>query len=351
MAFPDKPRVNLEDLQERILASEDPRGFLRRYPEGAIFDEIQNVPDLLSQIQVEIDSRPAEGRFILTGSNQGSLRAGIGQTLAGRTAIAELFPFTISELDGPYSPLDVDKLIQTGFYPRIWDKNLDAAEALSFYVATYVERDLRSVQAIQDLGRFQKFLALCAGRTGQLLNVASLAGDAGISPNTARDWISILEAGFIVFQLRPWHENMGKRLVKMSKLYFWDVGLASWLLGNSTPAHVATHPLRGSLFENLIIADTLKRERHRAGKRSFFFYRDSHGNEADLAIVDGPLVDLVEIKAGETVHPELWKHLPHIRSAMGRAGGDYVVHGGTGDWETMGVHVRGWREWMLRKDD
>jgi predicted AAA+ superfamily ATPase len=158
-----------------------------------------------------------------------------------------------------------------GFLPRIWDKSLDPAEALAFYIATYVERDLRAVHAIKDLSRFQRFLTLCAGRTGQLLNAASLASDVGVSPHTIDDWISLLQAGFIVFLLRPWHENLGKRLVKAPKLYFWDVGLAAWLLGNRSASHIAVHPLRGSLFENFVIADTIKRESHRSGGRAFNF--------------------------------------------------------------------------------
>ena len=186
LAFPDKPYVNLEDAQERVFAGNDPRGFLRRFPDGAIIDEIQNAPNLLSQILTEIDANPGEGRYILTGSNQAALREGISQTLAGRIAIAHLYPFTLSELEGYYSVSGMDQVLHTGFYPRIWDKKLDPAEALSFYVATYVERDLRSFQAIKDMNRFQNFLMLCAGRVGQLLNMASLAADAGLSPNTAK---------------------------------------------------------------------------------------------------------------------------------------------------------------------
>ncbi|OHE58393.1 MAG: hypothetical protein A2413_12945 [Treponema sp. RIFOXYC1_FULL_61_9] len=343
-AFPDKRYVNLEDAQERVFAESDPRGFLSRFPDGAIIDEIQNAPGLLSQVQTEIDAGRGDGRFILTGSNQASLRAGISQTLAGRTAIGQLYPFTLSELEGFFPTRDVNSLLNSGFYPRIWDKALDPAEALAFYAATYIERDLRSVQAIQDIGRFQKFMMLCAGRVGQLLNMASLAADAGVSPNTVKDWISKLEEGFIVFLLQPWHENIGKRLVKAPKLYFWDVGLASWFLGNRSPVHVAAHPLRGSLFENLVIADTLKRERHRSGQRGFYFFRDNHGLEVDLMISDGPSIDLVEIKSGETAHPDLWRRLPFVRKAIDRPGNDIVVYGGDGAWETRGVHVCGWKE-------
>ncbi len=347
LAFSDKPYVNLEDAQERALAENDPKGFLRRFPDGAIIDEIQAVPGLLSQIQADIDANKGEGRFILTGSNQASLRAGISQTLAGRTAIGQLYPFTMSELEGHFPVNGSDTLLHAGFYPRVWDKALDPAEAQAFHVATYVERDLRSFQAIKDLSRFQRFLVLCAGRVGQLLNMASLAADAGVSPNTVKDWISILEAGFIVFLLQPWHGNTSKRLVKAPKLFFWDVGLASWFLGNRNPVHVAAHPLRGSLFENLVIADTLKREHHLAGTRGFHFYRDNHGQEVDLVITDGPSMDLIEIKSGQTAHPDLWKQLPLVRKAVGRTGCDHVVHGGEGQWDTHGVRIHGWREWMI----
>lgn len=339
--------VHREDAQERSFAEYDPRGFLSRFPDGAIIDEIQAVPSLLAQIQVEIDAGQGEGRFLLTGSNQAALRSGISQTLAGRTAIGVLYPFTLSELSPAFSVETIDDLIHSGFYPRIWDKSLDPADALSFYLSTYIERDLRAIQSIKDMNRFQTFLTLCAGRVGQLLNMASIASDVGVSPNTVKDWISILEAGFIVFLLKPWHQNIGKRLVKAPKLYFWDVGLASLLLGNKTPSHVSVHPLRGSLFENMVIADTLKRDAHRAGRRDFFFYRDNHGVEADLLIADGPAMDLVEIKSAQTAYPELWKPLPGIRERLGRPGRDRVVFGGAGRFPMRGVEVFGWKEWML----
>lgn len=345
-AFPDKRYVNLEDAQERSFAEYDPRGFLSRFPDGAIIDEIQVVPRILAQIQAEIDAGQGEGRFILTGSNQAALRSGISQTLAGRTAIGVLYPFTYSELCPAFSVDSVDGLIHTGFYPRIWDKSLDPVDALSFYLSTYVGRDLRAIQSIKDMSRFQTFLTLCAGRVGQLLNMASLASDVGVSPNTVKDWISILEAGFIVFLLRPWYENIGKRLVKAPKLYFWDIGLASLLMGNKNPSHVAVHPLRGPLFENLVIADTLKRDAHRVGHRNFFFYRDNHGVEVDLLIADGPRTDLVEIKSAQTAYPEMWKQIPSVREQIGRPGSDRVVFGGTGRFPMRGVEIFGWREWM-----
>jgi len=345
--FPDKPYINLEDLQERSFAMEDPRGFLSRFPTGAILDEIQRLPQIMGQIQVTVDTDPAPGRFILTGSNQLALSQGISQSLAGRTAIGELYPFTLAEISQQSQGLSYEELLWKGFYPRIWDRNLDPTEALSFYLSTYVERDLRQVLAVKDLGRFQTFLQLAAGRVGQLLNVNALASDVGVAPNTLKDWIAVLEAGFILFRLPPYHANLGKRLTKSPKIYFWDVGLAAWLMGIREDSQIPTHPLRGQLFENLIIADRLKASRHSGQKQDFWFYRDSQGLEIDLITSHGQELCLREIKSGRTLASGSLSSLKKVLALLPGKHQGHLIYGGEGSWNQSDVKIQGWREALM----
>ena len=311
-AFPDKPYANLEWPDTRQFAVNDPRGFLSQYPDGAVLDEIQRAPDLVSYIQPMVDEDQREGRFILTGSQQFEVSNTINQSLAGRTALVKLLPFTLEELQAATALPDIDNLILHGFYPRIWDKQLDPTQALGDYFETYIQRDLRQLISIKDLTVFERFLRLCAGRVGQLLNTSSLASDTGVSHTTARNWLAILEASYILFLLPPYHRNVGKRLVKSPKLYFYDVGLAAFLLGLENARQVSRDPLRGNLFENMVIVEALK-SRFNLGKRSnLYFYRDGKGNEVDLLMVDGREIFPIEIKAGMTITGEYFKGLNHI---------------------------------------
>lgn len=324
-AFPKKPYVNLEPLDARKFANEDPRAFLRQYPEGAILDEIQQAPDLLSYIQPLVDGDKKEGMFILTGSRQFEVMEAVSQTLAGRTALLKLLPFSIPELGKKHSSMLADDFIFTGFYPRIYDRKLAPAQMLADYFATYVERDLRKIVNIKDLNIFEKFVRLCAGRTGQLLNLQSLASDTGISHTTARAWLSALEASYIVFLLQPLHENISKRLIKSPKLYFYDVGLASFLIGIENARQVATHPLRGSLFENLVVMEVIKHRLNSAAVVNLSFFRDSAGNEVDLVLSRGQHVFPIEIKAGETVNDEYFRNLIKFTRLFPKAGSDGAV--------------------------
>lgn len=307
--FPDKPYVNLESPDVRRFALEDPRGFLATYPQGAVLDEIQRAPDLLSYIQPRVDDRQIPGEFILTGSQQFEVMEGVSQSLAGRTALLKLLPFSLAELAPEKMPASLDRTILTGFYPRIHDKGLNPSEALANYFETYVERDIRRLVAVRDLSQFEKFVRMCAGRVGQLLNLQGLAADVGISHTTARSWLSLLEASYLVFVLQPWFTNSGKRLVKTPKLYFYDVGLAAWLLGLESESQVSRDPLRGNLFENLVILEVLKHRYNRGLRSNLFFYRDSKGNEVDLLLEFGSDLFPVEIKAGSTVAPDFFKGL------------------------------------------
>lgn len=339
--FPDKPYVTLEDPDVRRYASDDPRGFLGDHAQGAVFDEIQRAPELPSYLQGMVDANPQPGRFILTGSQQFELMTQVTQSLAGRTGVLRLLPFTLAEVQRmkgtPETP-DLAGNLLTGFYPRIHDMGLDPTQALADYFATYVERDLRQLAAVHDLQRFERFVRLCAGRTGQLLNLSSLGNDAGVSHVTARAWLDLLQTSYIVHLLPPWFTNTGKRLIKAPKLYFYDVGLACWLLGLRTAEQVARDPLWGSLFENFIIMEAMKDRLNAGESAEMYFYRDSEGNEVDLLLPTGGKMHAIEIKAGATVNPDYFKGLKtfaaHHPSAL--AGGGVVFGGAQGqsrsDW-------------------
>jgi hypothetical protein len=315
--FPDKPYVNLEAPDDRRFALDDPRGFLAAYPNGAVLDEIQRAPELLSYIQPMIDERQETGQYILTGSQQFEVMEGVSQSLAGRTALVKLLPFSIPELLPDRLPASLDKMIFTGFYPRIYDRGLDPSEVMSYYFETYVERDIRRLVAVRDLSQFEKFVRLCAGRVGQLLNLQSLAADVGISHTTARSWLTLLEASYLVFVLHPWFTSSSKRLVKTPKLYFYDVGMAAWLLGIENEGQVSRDPLRGSLFENLVVIEALKHRCNKGLRSNLYFYRDSKGNEVDLLLEFGTGVFPVEIKAGATIAPDFFKGLKSF-TALGK---------------------------------
>ena len=310
--FAHKPYANLESPDIRQFAIDDPRGFLAQYPDGAILDEIQRAPDLASYLQPMVDEDHREGLFILTGSQQFEVSNAINQSLAGRTALLKLLPFSIEEIRSAFPLSDIDSLLYRGFYPRIWDKQLNPTQVLGDYFETYIQRDLRQLITIKDLNLFQRFIKLCAGRTGQLLNMNSLANDTGISHTTAGNWLSILEASYIIFLLQPFHRNISKRLVKSPKLYFYDVGLASFLIDIENEKQIVRDPLRGNLFENMVIAEALKFRFNRGRRSNLYFYRDSKGNEVDLLLLNGPGIFPVEIKAGMTITRDYFKGLNHF---------------------------------------
>lgn len=344
--FADRPYVSLEDPGERAFALEDPKGFLARFAQGAVFDEAQRWPDLFSWLQGMVDAERVPGRFVLTGSQQFGLLADISQSLAGRVGLADLLPLSIGELAARPLPLpDLDGLLLAGGYPAIHAHGIAPGDCMAAYVATYLERDVRQIVNIQDLAAFQRFVRLCAGRTGQLLNLSALGGEAGVTHGTARAWLGVLEASYLVHVLPPYHRNFGKRLVKTPKLYFLDVGLAAWLLGIRDRATLALHPLRGALFETLVVSEVLKHRRNLGVPADIYFWRDNNGIEADLLIEDGAKLQPVEIKSGQTVTQD------YIRAAQraGRIPGEegrmpWLVFGGEESYERSGVRVVGWRE-------
>ncbi len=346
MVSRDKPYVSLEDPDQRLFAQDDPRSFLERFPDGGVLDEVQRCPELFSYLQTRVDADGRMGLFILTGSQQFGLLSGISQSLAGRTAFVELLPFSFPELSGAERlPPHADTLLHNGCYPPLYDREIEPRAWFSAYMTAYIERDVRQMLKIQELETFQRFVRLCAGRTGQLLNLSSLAVECGITHNTAKAWISVLEASYIVFLLRPHHANFNKRLVKSPKLYFYDVGLVSWLLGIQTPEQIATHPLRGSIFETCVIAELLKSSLNRGERPNLFFWRDSNGNEVDVLIDQGMKLVPIEIKSGKTVTREAFNGLEKWRTLAGRVAAEPVlIYGGVDSYFRNGVRVVGWRE-------
>ncbi len=327
--FSDKPYVSLEDLDERLLALADPKGFLSKFPKGAIIDEAQHVPSLFSYIQTRVDLRNEPGQFILSGSQNFLLLENITQSLAGRTAVIFLLPLSHSELVlaniVSSKPFD---LIFKGFYPRLYqDVPLDSSDWCKNYILTYLERDVRHIKQIEDLSKFQFFLRLCAGRIGQLLNFSSLASECDISLNTVKSWLSILEASFIIFLLKPYHKNFNKRLVKKPKLYFYDTGIASHLLGIEKADQLSTHYQRGNLFENFVVLEIMKAFMNQGKTPTLYFWRDNHGHEIDLIIEQSSKQLAVEIKSSQTFSKNFTAELDLWCSLSGNPGG-YVVYGG-----------------------
>jgi uncharacterized protein len=299
--FPKHPYVNLEAPDTRSFALEDPRGFLAQFPNGAVIDEIQRCPQLPSYLQELIDRNPTPGRWILTGSQNLMLLESVSQSLAGRTAVLHLLPLTHQEVCRfkPH-PKNLDEVMLDGGYPRIFDRKIPPADWFRSYVATYLERDVRTISNIGDLVTFQRFVQLCAGRTSQLFNLSSLAGDCGISQPTVKAWLSVLETSFIVFRLPGYSGNLRKRLVKMPKLHFYDTGLVCWLLGILEPGQLKNHPLRGPIFETWVVSEILKNRINQNKPPGLFFYRDQHGLEADLIVENANQLTLIETKAGQT---------------------------------------------------
>ncbi|MYD04924.1 MAG: ATP-binding protein [Acidimicrobiia bacterium] len=327
-AFPEFAYANLEAPDQRHLAEVDPRGFLGRFDGPAIIDEIQHVPELLSYLQVIGDERKNNGQFVLTGSEQFPLADAISQTLAGRTALLRLLPFSLPERQEINVTQRVEDILFEGFYPRLHDQGLGPNQALGDYFETYVERDVRRLGGVGDLSAFRMFMRLCAGRVGRLVNLSSLGDDAGITHTTARAWLTILERSYILFRLHPLHANLRKRLVKTPKLYFYDVGLAAFLIGIEQADQIVTHPLRGALFENAVIAEAAK-YRYNTGRRpNFSFYRDAKGLECDLLYETGEGIVAIESKSGATIAADAFRSLERISELLPQVRQRILVYGG-----------------------
>ena len=349
-SFPDKPYRTLEDPETRQLAMADPRAFLAQFPDGAVLDEIQRLPELLSYLQGVVDSQRRMGLFVITGSQQFGLLQSITQSLAGRVGLVELLPLSLAEIASRQT-IDKDQLntlMFTGAYPALYDplraRALQSGDWYRAYVSTYVERDVRQVLGVRDLATFERFVLMCASRSGQLLNMQALAADCGISASSARQWLSVLEASYLVRLLQPWHENFGKRLVKMPKLYFLDTGLLCWLLRVESPTALATYAMRGPIFETWVITETLKHRLNQGLVADIYFWRDNHGVEIDLLYPHLNQLFPVEIKSGTTFSADWLKACQRFTHfADERSGPATVVFGGEYSFETQGTRVMSWR--------
>ena len=327
-AFRKADYVNMEDPENHALASADMREFLRRHPAPAIFDEVQYVPELLRYVQAEVDKSGKPSQYVLTGSHQPALQAAVTQSLAGRTGVLELLPFSLHELKATKMRKGRDEWIFRGFMPRLYDSDLTPTELYRDYFLTYVERDVRQLANLRRLGEFEVFIRLLAGRVGQLLNVSSLSDDAGVAVNTVKEWLSVLDASYVIRLLRPYYRNFGKRFVRSPKIYFTETGLVAYLLGIREPSQVATHPLMGNLFENMVVMDVLKSRLNDGKEPDMYFIRTSNGTEADIVLENGGRLDIYEIKASSTFRPDMASNLEALSSLTGAVARRKVIYCG-----------------------
>jgi predicted AAA+ superfamily ATPase len=344
--FKEKPYVSLENPDEREFALRDPKRFLQRFPSGAILDEVQRCPELLSWLQGWVDERGIMGDVVLTGSAQFDLLAGITQTLAGRVGRVELLPLSAAELlAASKAPSDLNATLFKGGYPALYDRDISPQDWFANYIATYLERDVRQLIAVRDLTQFQTFVKMCAARTGQLLNLASLGADCGITSVTAKQWLSVLQASYIVTLLKPHHRNFGRRLVKAPKLYFCVVGLAAWLLDIRDAATLDTHAARGALFETHVIGELMKQRLNAGQALDLCFWRDNVGHEVDVLIDNAQGLQALEIKSGSTFANDWTDGLKKWQKFAGDESiQPSLVYGGTASYAREGVHVWGWKD-------
>ena len=344
--FAKKPYVSLEPMDRQEYAKQDPRGFLAEHARGAIFDEIQNVPQLMGYLQEEVDRDPSPGRFILTGSHHLGLLASVSQSLAGRTAVLHLLAPGLDEIRRfPDPPRDLMSVLWNGAYPRIFDRKIPAGRWLADYVSTYIQRDVRQILNVVDLGTFTSFLRLAAGRTAQELNLSALGADAGVSHNTARAWLSVLEANFLCFRVPAWHHNLRKQAIRAPKLHFYDSGLVCQLLGIRGPDDLLHHPLRGPIFESWVAAEIVKAHVHRGRTPALHHFRDAKGLEVDLVLAGAKTLQLVEVKSARTVSEEFFsgmRRLADIEVPRTAAVEQVLVYGGDEKQRRQGARVVPW---------
>lgn len=342
--FAQKAYVSLENPDELEFANSDPRRFLARFDEGAILDEVQRCPALLSWLQTLVDERGVMGDFVLTGSAQFELIEGITQSLAGRVGRVELLPLSSQELSAAQKlPSDLNTLLLQGGYPSLYDRDVSPQDWFGNYIATYIERDVRQLMAVRDLSQFQRFVKMCAARSGQLLNLTALGADCGLSATTAREWLSVLEASYLVTRLQPHHQNFGKRLVKSPKLYFLDVGLMAWLLGIRDTNTLDTHAARGALFETFIVSELVKQRFNQGQPSDLYFWRDSTGHEVDVLLDTPAGLQAIEIKSGSTFASEWIKGTLKWQTLAGSGLAPQIVFGGEGAFERDDCQVIGWQ--------
>ncbi len=344
MLFKNKKYTNLENIDERQFAIEDPKGFLARFEDGAIIDEIQYVPHLFSYIQTIVDSKNKEGMFILTGSQQFEVMESITQSLAGRTAIVKLLPFSLNEAYKNLENVSLNKVLFTGFFPRIFDKNINPSDMASFYISTYIERDVRKIVNVKDLTKFQIFIKLLAGRTSQLLNLTSLADECDVSHNTIKSWLSVLEASYVIKIQRPFYKNLNKRLVKTPKIYFLDTGLVCYLLGIRNIEQLEVHPLKGEIFETFVVGELLKNRFNNGKDDNLYFYREHNGREIDIIVDSGINVDLIEVKLSQTISEKFFKNLKKFPEKGFASVNKKVIYAGKESFNFKNFEIYSWKD-------
>jgi predicted AAA+ superfamily ATPase len=342
--FKHLPYSSLENLDERSMATNDPHGFLNRFPDGCVIDEVQRVPTLLSYIQSQVDQHPrAKGKFILTGSHQFELMEAVTQSLAGRTALVKLLPLTLEEAYPKKIP-NLESVIFKGFFPRLFQEKINPTDLYSFYVDTYLEKDVRLLTRIQNLKNFEVFLKMCAGRTGQILNYANLASDCGVDQKTIKHWITVLEASYVIRLLPAYYKNIQRRLVKAPKLYFLDTGLACFLLGIRKPEHLAGHPLAGALFETFVLGELWKHYANRVESDPLYYYRDQSGAEVDVIFDYQTHLHALEVKMAETINEARLTQL-HQTERLGYSVKKlYLVYGGQENFLRSKIHLTSWKK-------
>jgi predicted AAA+ superfamily ATPase len=345
MAFPKKPYVSLENPDIRKYANEDPNGFLKQYPKGAILDEIQKVPDLFSYLQEIVDTNQTAGLFILSGSNNFMLQENITQSLAGRVGYLHLLPLSIEEIRNHELAIpSFEKMVFKGYYPELFNRKIAATLWYANYINTYIERDVRQIKNIANLTLFSRFVSLCAGRAGQVLNINSLCADCGIDNKTASSWLSILESSYIIYLLKPYFENFNKRIRKAPKLYFYDTGLLCNLLRIHAPEDVTNHAMKGAIFENNIIAELLKYQANHLLHDDLYYWQDKTGNEVDLIYSKEGTTHLLEIKAASTLHQDFWKNLDKFEAISNKKTTKIVYYNGLPQIRSNGVKIINWKD-------
>lgn len=341
--FPQKPYVSLENPDTKRFAIEDPRGFLSQFPDGAVLDEVQRTPELFSYLQQILDESTTPGKYILTGSNNFLLQENISQSLAGRIAYLVLLPFSAFEIPSEDTS-DIYNLLWKGMYPPLYDQLPDPVKWFANYIRTYIERDVRQIKNIADLFSFERFVRLCAGRIGQLLNASNLALETGVDNKTIASWIGVLENSFILFRLQPHHRSFNKRVVKMPKLYFYDTGLACALLGINESRMLSFHPMAGNLFENFILSELVKKRFNQALPHNLFFWRDSVGHEIDVISESLGFQYPIEIKSGQTITADFFKNIHFWQSLSGFRQGAVIYAGETRQERSNGITVFPWKQ-------
>lgn len=341
--FGNLPYYSFENPDTRALVESDPRAFLKKNNEGAVMDEVQHIPALLSYLQQIVDEQSDKVKFILTGSNQFSLMDKVTQSLAGRTAIITLLPLSLTEIDKTAMQL-TDELILQGFYPGVHMHRLNPYKAYRNYTETYLERDLRNLIQVKELSLFRKFIRICAGRVGNLVNLSAIANETGVAVNTVKAWITLLEASYIAYLLQPWADNISKRVIKSPKIYFYDVGLLCFILGIENANQLSRDPLRGAIFENMIVSELIKSRFNKGLDSNLYFYRDSHHNEVDIVLKHGSMLQPIEIKSAQTFHPEFLKRFRNFQKTFpDRMIDPVLVYDGEQEQKVLGIELVNFR--------